>query len=399
MAIDGPNDNPWLQSQQPRNWADVDDGGFGGGPVNIDRNTPGAFGPGIDGNTGGGPIGGGGGDTGGGAGMWDWIKKLFPGGQDGGFGFGGINPNMIPFLATAMNQYNNSGKYMDMATKYADKMNPFGDQRDFYKDRLRRLTEDPNAYLSSSPDYKAALTQGIGALDSSMSAKGFSGAGHAADEAQRYGSTLAAQFLDKDRQSLMKMAGADIGPAAAAALISQGLKGSIDSQNNALGSLAAAFSKPDPRDGGKNPDGSPKVPRDVQDIINDAVRRTGAGGTSPAAFASMVQQLVQRGYSPQQAMQFIRDGMAGGDRADYPGQGTGGGLVDTGDGWYDPDTGRYMDYDGNLIGNVGGPGEPGDAGGGGDGPIQDIPYDVNPGDFSMDGNLDWLLGGDGYVGE
>lgn len=181
-------------------------------------------------------------------GIMDFVNKIFPG-VNGTAGFGGINPLMIPYLTTALNQYNNSGKYMDLASKYADQMNPFGSQRQFYQDKLKALETDPNAYLASSPDYQAALKQGLGALDSSLSAKGFGGSGHAADEAQTFGSTLAAQFLDKDRQSLMQMAGANIGPAAAAALISEGMRGSIDSQNQALANLFGAFTKPNPNPG------------------------------------------------------------------------------------------------------------------------------------------------------
>lgn len=184
------------------------------------------------------------------SGVMDFIGKLFPG-ISGAGGLGGINPNMISLLATALNQYNDSGKYMDLATKYADQMNPFGKERAYYQDRLHQLTDDPNAYLAKSPDYQAALKGGLGALDSSMSAKGFAGSGHAADEAQNFGSQLAAQYLDRDRQSLMQMAGSNIGPAAAAALISQGMKGSIDSQNQALSNLFRAFTAP----GSKKPGG------------------------------------------------------------------------------------------------------------------------------------------------
>jgi hypothetical protein len=221
----------------------------------------------------------------------DFIKSM-----GNGFSNMGINPNMIPFLASAYNQYNNSGKYMDLATKYADQMNPFGTQRSMYQQQLSDLEKDPNAYLAKSPDYQAALKGGIGALDSSMSAKGFSGSGHAADEAQSFGSQLAAQYLDRDRQSLMQMAGANIGPGAAAALISQGMKGSIDSQNQALASLTAAFTKPVNHGGtGKPPTG---------DGPTDWANLFGPGSPMPktaADIAGAISHLVSRGWSQSDA--------------------------------------------------------------------------------------------------
>jgi hypothetical protein len=369
MAIDGPDDNPWWRAQQNvQTLPPMEVTGqrpYAGEPPQNESPMPTWPTPDSGGNeTMPYPV------TGGSGGFMDFIKGMFPGGQDGGFGFGGMNPNMIPWLATALNQYNNSGKYMDLATKYADKMNPFGDQRDFYKDRLRQLTENPNDYLKNSPDYQAAYEQGLGGVDRSLAMKGYAGSGTGAADVMRFGSQLGAQYLDRDRQSLMKMAGADIGPAAAAALISQGMKGSIDSQNNALGSLTAAFTKPDPRT--TNPDGTTKtkLPDGVQKIISDAIK---AGG--PAGYAGALQALIKAGMSPTAAQTMLRQAGGGVDQGSDIGQEPGNGMVDTGDGWYDPDTGRYMDYAGNLIGNVGGPGEPGDAGSGG--PIDDIYYDDN----------------------
>lgn len=276
-----------------------------------------------------------------GQGIMDIIGSLFPGaGGNGATGFGGINPNMIPFLTTALNQYNNSGKYMDLATKYADQMDPFGKQRSYYQDRLRQLTEDPNAYLQNSPDYKAALTQGLGALDSSLSAKGFAGAGHAADEAQRFGSTLAAQFLDKDRQSLMQMAGSQIGPAAAAGLISEGLRGSIDSQNQALANLFGAFTNPKQNPAGGGPGGGGgggggPLSTGIQKALDLAKNGGGDIGTFTTLFQAFKQGKIGLDQIPQYWRSYVQAGMndanfetwlqqQAGQEAAVPGAGTGG---------------------------------------------------------------------------
>jgi hypothetical protein len=228
----------------------------------------------------------------------DWLKK-FGSTITGGLG---ANANMIPFIASAWNDYNNSGKYMDMATKYAGQMDPFGGQRAGYQDQLKSLMSDPMAYLNNSPDYKAALAGGMGALDSSMSAKGFGGSGHAADEAQAYGSQLAAQYLDKDRAALMQMAGANIGPGAAEDLIKTGITGSITAKNNALSNLMAAFTDPTkhPVDNTNPPPGGPT------DILKKL-----AGSTNPADAAAAVAALVKRGWTQDDAAAAVKASLTG----------------------------------------------------------------------------------------
>ena len=63
-------------------------------------------------------------DVSGGGNPWDLIKSFLPGGDKGIFGIGEEDMLRYGALASALNQYNNSGKYMDMAGKYAHEMNP-----------------------------------------------------------------------------------------------------------------------------------------------------------------------------------------------------------------------------------------------------------------------------------
>lgn len=278
------------------------------------------------------------------SGFMDFLMKMVPGMTDGGYGFGGMNPNMIPLLATALNQYNNSGKYMDLATKYADEMNPFGKERPFYQDKLRALETDPNAYLKSSPDYQAALTQGLAAVDRAAASKGYAGSGTGSVDEMNYASQLAAQYLDRDRKSLMEMAGAGIGPAAAAGLISEGMRGSIDSQNQALANLFGAFTKPDPRTGGGGPGSGSGIPLDLGAVGNFVKNQDWQGlwKSSKTPVSDIFKYLKSLGMDASTALQqVVRMGLPTSDA-------------------FDRDSGGYL------------PGEPGyDSGG-------STPWDFNP---------------------
>ncbi len=310
-----------------------------------------------------------------GGGVMDFIKSL-------GVGAQGFDTSRIPALLTAYNQYNNSGKYMDLATKYSDQMNPFGKERPFYQDRLRSLETNPNAYLDQSPDYQAALRQGVGARERSNAASGYAGSGTGAVDVQRTGADIAANYLDRDRQSLMKMAGADIGPGAAGHLIETGITGSIKSQDDALASLMWGLSNPEKNtinnynNGG--PGGGGGGPLSTAQKIFQGMKQDGLN------YEGMIKALTGQGMSLPQAQQFIRDGQAGGDlQTGDGGNGPAQGL----DGWYKDENGNWTKdpisggYDGGYQ-----PGEPGyDTGG--STPITDP---MNPyGGWDSDSDTSW----------
>ncbi len=310
--------------------------------------------------------------------LGDFLSSLVGGGGNGNlFGIGGDLAQRGLFLGQAYEDWKNAGKYSDLAKgdKFYNQakenqgvLDPFGGQRGYYQDRLRQMYEDPTAYLENSPDFRAARDMGIGALDRSAAAGGNFGVGKGNADLMRFGSQLGAQYLDQERKSLMNLAGAQFGPetygnmlghgmTADANLMTTGIKGEIDQRNNALTNLARGLF-PNTKTGGGGAGGGGGLTGAAKSVW-DSIKGQNYEG--------MVKSLMSKfGMSAGEAQQFIREGQAGDDSSvgndmyDPPAQ-PGGGLVDTGDGWYDPDTGRYMDYEGNLIGNVGGPGEPGDA--------------------------------------
>src|SRR5690242_10357228 len=59
-----------------------------------------------------------------------------------GIGNGLSNPALIPALGAAYNQWQDSGRWTDMAERYADRLDPFGGQRAGYQSRLQNAYDN-----------------------------------------------------------------------------------------------------------------------------------------------------------------------------------------------------------------------------------------------------------------
>jgi len=176
------------------------------------------------------------------------LAQQFPG-SSGGFdiskylpqSLGGTGtPNqslLIPAWATALQQYNNAGKYTGMAEKYAGQLDPFGSQRGQYQQQLAQLMADPSS-ISKMPSYQAALQLGLGALNRGNMTK--SGTVTNADDIQ-YASQLGSQTYNNMVSQLSNLSGAQFGPGAAAAILQTGMQGNIQSQNAALQDMFYPF--------------------------------------------------------------------------------------------------------------------------------------------------------------
>lgn len=183
----------------------------------------------------------GGGGSGGGGGSSSWLSQIldmFPGVSSG-------DPSqamLLPALIAAMNQWKDSDRYMDYGREAAGMASPVSnDERLKSLQRYRSIEDDPNGYLTNSPLYQAALRQGLNTVERSQAAKGNLGSGEMLMALQEVGQDTAAKYVDKDLQRIREDAGFQFNPAHAASLYMQGVQGSIDSRNSALGSMMFPF--------------------------------------------------------------------------------------------------------------------------------------------------------------
>jgi hypothetical protein len=194
----------------------------------------------------------------------------FPPGFDGSVG----NPisngqdayNRTMLFGSALNDYYSSGQYMDMVNRYAPQMNPFGSQRNYYQSILRNSYANPEEYLNN-PAHRAIQDRQMGSISSKLAASGYMGSGKEMADLADYLATSDNQYLDEEQRRLADLAGAGIGPSAAAGLIQTGIMGSIASRNNALANAARAF----------NPQTGPST------VINN---NNGGGSGGPAGAAN-----------------------------------------------------------------------------------------------------------------
>jgi hypothetical protein len=139
---------------------------------------------------------------------------------------------------------------------------PYKD-RDYYAGRLKSLIENPNEYLEGSPDYKAALTQGLQAVTRTNEAKGNAYSGNMLTALNDYSAETATKYLDRDRQSLMNLAK---GNPNAGNWIMDADKNAINSENSALDSLFLPF-----------------LMQQQARQANPTTKTPGGGGTNPLA--------------------------------------------------------------------------------------------------------------------
>ena len=213
------------------------------------------------------------------SGMPSWLKAILPPSLGGTGGSAGNLQYLLPALATAYNQYQNSDRYMDIAKSMTGILDPFQSQRGQYQGELSQLMNDPNAALKNDPAFQSMQNLGLGALNrGNMTKQG--GVTNADDIA--YSQQLMAQYIPQREQQLAQLSGAQFGPGAAASLLQTGMQGSINSRNAAL--QAAMF----PFGGQANPgaNGNP-----ANTVAPGGMPKTGgtpsvtSGGSTPPNFA------------------------------------------------------------------------------------------------------------------
>jgi hypothetical protein len=215
-------------------------------------------------------------ETGGFTGLGDiysWLSNL------GGGALGMTDPMssamLLPAWTSAYNQWQDADRYRESADRAIDAGRPYRDGN-YYADRLKSLTEDPNAYLENSPDYQAALKQGLGGVERSNAAQGYMGSGNMLTALNDYGQMTAAKYLDQDRKSLMEMAKQN--PRSGDWVI-EADKNSINSRNQALDAMFLPFLMQQQAKNGNNPNGSNplgNIPIDPASIVK-AINAGGAG--------------------------------------------------------------------------------------------------------------------------
>lgn len=168
----------------------------------------------------------------------DIFNNIF--GNSGGENRNNLNPAMIAaYLAQAYNHYRDSDRYQTTAESYADRLDPFASQRGQYQTMLHNLMTDPQGYVQNDPFYQGQMRLALGPAQSQMRAKGFGNSGNILSELTKLSGDVTSKYINELRDDLGTFSGAQFGPGAAAAILGQGLQGSIDSRNQALGDIGA----------------------------------------------------------------------------------------------------------------------------------------------------------------
>lgn len=227
-----------------------------------------------------------------------------------------MNPAMLAtYLGTAYNHYKDSDRYTNMAEKYASQLDPFNKERPGYQDQLRLLMTDPESYLKNDPAYASTLRLAINPVQSMMRSKGYGNSGNILSALTQVAGDTTNKYLGDLRKDLGNFSGAQFGPNAAAAILGQGMQGSINSRNQALGDIGALLGNLWRTDG-KNP--PPTDP--ATDPLASLLRTAGGGLFKPGDLSNLITRfrlpnggfdigsMQDLGLSANQIMQIITNG-------------------------------------------------------------------------------------------
>jgi hypothetical protein len=239
------------------------------------------------------------GSGGGGSGLPQWLLN-----QGRNFTGALSNPNLIPGLVTATQQFNMAHQYTDFAERYAGQLDPFGKQRPYYQDLLHQSYSDPDFALND-PAHQRSIQHGLDAVARSQAAKGYLGSGNMMQSMEDYAHTSDDQWLQNYRQGLQGPSGANIGPEASAAMLIEGLRGRMGAENNAVGNLMVPFTNQNARNQDPNNPNNPN---------NPAGNPTGGNpnGTKPPPINAgkdpqgVMSRLQQAGFNPRDAAQLFQ---------------------------------------------------------------------------------------------
>ena len=153
-----------------------------------------------------------------------------------------MDPMMLAAaMAGAWNHYKDSDRYMDIAEKYTDRLDPFGGQRGGYQEQLASLMKDPEGFVKNDPGYQSAMRLALNPVESKMRARGYGNSGNILTALTQVAGDTTNKYLGDLRKDLGNFAGAQFGPGAAAGLLNTGMQGSINSRNAALGDIFAGL--------------------------------------------------------------------------------------------------------------------------------------------------------------
>lgn len=194
-----------------------------------------------------------------------------PGSTPGTTGEAPTDPMLLAAaLTTAYNHFKDSDRYMNIAEKYTDRLDPFGSQRGMYQNQLAQLMTDPESYVKNDPAYQSMLRLSLNPAESKMRARGYGNSGNILSELTRVAGDVTNKYVGDLRKDLGNFGGAQFGPGAAAGLLQTGMQGSINSRNQALGDIFAGI-----RGSGAFRPGS------GSNWILDLIRGFGGGNTPP----------------------------------------------------------------------------------------------------------------------
>lgn len=157
-------------------------------------------------------------------------------------GNGLSNPSAIPAWATAYQQWKQAGQYQNDAERYAQQLDPFGGQRAQYHPMLAQTFNDPSGWLNN-PAYTKYRDLKLENVMRKGGAQGYANSGNILKDLTDYQSAMDWEQINKDREMLGNLGGAQFGPQAAGDMLKTGLLGKMGAQNAALGALMYPFGR------------------------------------------------------------------------------------------------------------------------------------------------------------
>lgn len=143
--------------------------------------------------------------------------------------FGGIGQiaSMLPMYYASQRgadeMREQAGRYGALGREAAGMASPISNaRRGEWDSRLSRLYEDPQGFLESNPEFMAARSLGEGKIAAMNAASGHNLGGKATADQLEFLTKLGSQYIGKERQDLMNMAGYQFNPAEGARMLMEG---------------------------------------------------------------------------------------------------------------------------------------------------------------------------------
>lgn len=250
------------------------------------------------------------------------------------------NPQLLPSLASAYQYMNQANRYGERGEQLAAGVDPWGQYRSGYAQKLNDLYNDPSS-IANNPAYQFRLSQGMGKTASAEQAKN-GGWGNEFAAMENYAQGLASTEYDAEVKRLMQLGGANLDPTNAAKIQLDADRNQIEAERAALGFLGTALAPQpvtnvtnnnagggtggNPGNGSWNQDGSYRLPNGTNIDVTKLAAAARLG--DPAAIKQLFE--ISGGSSVDEA---IRNLGSGGT----PGYGTGDDIPYP----YNPDEGMY----------------------------------------------------------